>query len=199
MPQTRATVVTICTTIEPEKKTYTHAIVIANGLARSTNELDQWRLFDTKAKSVTFVDDIAKTKRTESFESLLKQHRAALAEELPSHYPRSRVTRNATGLVIEVGNYRRELKLTEHRAIPNDLFAMMIASDSASSPLAPMMRASDEALTATRAFPLLDHSEMPYGNKKLVIDRAVISVAQRNVPASMLRVPSGYRDITSPR
>lgn len=186
-------VVTIRTTIEPDKKTYTHSIVIANGVARSTSELDQWRLFDTKSKSVTFVDDIAKTTRTESFESLLKSHRAKLAESIPSHYPRARVTRDATGLVIEVGNYRRELKLTEHRAIPGELFAMMIASDSASSPLAPMMRAADDALTRTRAFPMLDHSEMPYGDKKRVVDHAVISVAQRNVPASMLRAPDGYR------
>jgi hypothetical protein len=185
--------VTIRTTIEPDKKTYTHAIVIANGVARSTSELDQWRLFDTKAKSVTFVDDIAKTTRTESFESLLKSHRAKLAEPIPLHYPRARVTRNTAGLLIEVGNYRRELKLTEHRAIPSELFAMMIASDSASSPLAPMMRAADDALTGTRAFPMLDHSEMPYGDKKRVVDRAVISVAQRNVPASMLRAPAGYR------
>lgn len=192
-PQVNATVVTIRTTIEPDKKTYTHAIVIANGVARSTSELDQWRLFDTNAKSVTFVDDIAKTTRTESFDSLLKKHRAMLAESIPSHYPRARVTRDAAGLVIEVGNYRRELKLTEHRAIPGELFAMMIASDSASSPLAPMMRAADDALTRTRAFPMLDHSEMPYGDKKRVVDRAVISVAQRNVPASMLRAPDGYR------
>jgi hypothetical protein len=195
-PQVNATVVTIRTTIQPDKKTYTHAIVIANGLARSTNELDQWRLFDTKAKSVTFVDDIAKTTRTESFESLMKKHRAALAEDLPAHYPRARVTRNATGLVIEVGNYRRELKLTEQRAIPNELFAMMVASDSASSPLAPMMRASDDALLRVLAFPLLDHSELPYGDKKLVVDRAVISVAQRSMPEAMLRAPSGYRDVT---
>src|SRR5436190_938283 len=81
-PQVNATVVTIRTTIEPDKKTYTHAIVIANGVARSTSELDQWRLFDTKSKSVTFVDDIAKTTRTESFESLLKSHRAKLAESM---------------------------------------------------------------------------------------------------------------------
>jgi len=192
----RATVVTIRTTIEPDKKTYTHAIVIADGLARNTGELDQWRLFDTKKKSVTFVDDIAKTTRTESFESLLEKHRAALAEDLPDHYPRARVTADAKRVVIEVGNYRRELQLTENRAIPNELFAMMIASDSASSPLAPMMRASDDALTRTRAFPLLDHSEMPYGDKKRIVDRAVISIAQKNVAESMLRVPGGYRNVT---
>ena len=192
----RATVVTIRTTIQPDNKTYTHTLVIGDGRARSTAELDQWRLFDTRKKSITFVDDVAKTTRTVPLDELLKEHRAKLAESLPEHYPRARVTSTADGLRIEVGGYRRELKLADQRAIPDDLFAMMQASDSASSPLAPMMRAADDALTRTRAFPMLDRSELPYGNKKLVIDREVVGIAEQNVPQSMLRMPDGYRDLT---
>jgi len=192
----RATVVTIRTTIQPDNKTFTHTLVIGDGRARSTAELDQWRLFDTRKKSVTFVDDVARTVRTVSMDALLKEHRAKLAEALPEHYPRARVTSTPDGLLIEVGGYRRELKLAEQRAIPSDLFAMMQASDSASSPLAPMMRAADDALTRTRAFPQRDRSELPYGNRKLVIDREVVGIAEQNVPQSMLRVPDGYRDLT---
>src|SRR5215212_2858597 len=183
-PQVRATIVTIRTTIQPDDKTYTHTLVISDGRARRMDELDRWRLFDTRAKSVTFVDDLAKTTRTESLQSLLKTHRLALAETLPAHYPTARIRSTgqkkpmqgvtATQTLIEVGNYRRELWLADHRAIPDDLFAMMQASDSASSPLAPMMRAADDALTRTRAFPQRDRSELPYGNKKLVIDREVV-------------------------
>jgi hypothetical protein len=205
-PQTRATVITIRTTIEPDKKSWTHTLLISDGRARNTEELDHWRLFNTKDRSVTFVDDVARTTRTESFESLLKKHRSVLAEDLPSHYPRAHVTRNgakkplqgvaAEQALIEVGAYRRELWLGAHRAIPDELFAMMVASDSASSPLAPMMRAVDDALTRMRAFPLLDHAEVPYGKSKLVIDRAVISIAEQNVPQSMLRPPAGYRDVS---
>jgi hypothetical protein len=73
---------------------------------------------------------------------------------------------------------------------------MMQASDSASSPLAPMMRAADDALTRTRAFPVLDHSELPYGNKKLVIRREVVGIAEQSVPEALLRVPAGYRDLS---
>ena len=205
-PQLRATVVTIRTTLEPDNKTLTHTLVIGGGRARSTDEQDQWRLFDTKAKTVTFVDDVAKTIRTESLESLLKRHREALAEPLPPHYPRAYVKRTgekrpmqgatAEQTLIDVGGYRRELWLAEHRAIPDGLFAMMQASDGSSSPLAPMMRAADDALTRTRAFPLLDRSEVTIGDKKRVTDRAVVGIAERNVPEAMLSVPRGYRDLT---
>ncbi|HYR27585.1 MAG TPA: hypothetical protein VEU30_03925, partial [Thermoanaerobaculia bacterium] len=71
-PQFTATVVSIRTTIEPGSKVTSHELVIADGRARSTSEQDVWRLFDTKADTVTTVDDIAKTFRTEPLSSLLQ-------------------------------------------------------------------------------------------------------------------------------
>jgi len=205
-PQLRATVVTIRTTLEPDRKTLLHTLVIGGGRARSTDEQDQWRLFDMKAKTVTFVDDIAKTARTESLDSLLKKHRERLAEPLPPHYPRAYVKRTgekrtmqgvtAEETRIDVGGYRRELWLAEHRAIPGGLFAMMQASDGPSSPLAPMMRAADDVLTRTPGFPLLDRGEVTIGDKKRVTDREVVGIAERNVPQALLSVPAGYRDLT---
>src|SRR5205085_8023047 len=63
-PRTRATVVTIQTTIQPGNKTTSHTLVIANGRARSSDELDSWRLFDLANGRVTFVSDVEKTYRT---------------------------------------------------------------------------------------------------------------------------------------
>jgi len=45
------TVVTIQTTIQPANKTYTHTLVIANDRARSSDEVDEWRLFDFREKT----------------------------------------------------------------------------------------------------------------------------------------------------
>lgn len=206
VPQVRATVVTIRTTIERDKTTRDHMLVIANGRARATNELDMWRLFDTKANTVTFVDDIEKTVRTESIAKLMANRRKASAGTLPPHYPRVSLRRmnetkavagaNATRHAIEVGAYRRELWMAEHPAIPRGLFAMMHASEVPSSPLAPMARALDESLMTTRGFPLVDRSEVPLANQKLVVERTVISVVQRDVPESMLAIPKGYKDLT---
>ena len=39
-PKSRATVVTIQTTLQPSKKTFTHTLVIAGGKARSLDELE---------------------------------------------------------------------------------------------------------------------------------------------------------------
>lgn len=205
-PQTRATVVTIRTTVEPEKKALTQTLIIANGRARNTSEVDTWRLFDTKANTITFVDDIAKTTRVEKMDDATKRHRAALAAAIPPHYPALRATRtgtkkalqgvNAEQLVVQHGGYKRELWIGEHPSIPRELFAMMQASEKPASPLAPMMRGVEEALLTARGFPLVDRTEVAYGNQKMVIERAVVLVEQREVAEAALSVPRGYEDVT---
>lgn len=202
-PQLAATVITVRTAIG--EQTRNHEIIIAGGRARSTGEQDVWRLFDTKANTVTFVDDIEKTFRSESLETLLDQRRATLAAAVPSHYPRAKLRHgsrktihgvNAQQTVIEVGAYRRELWIGDHPSIPDGLFAMMLASDPPASPLAPIMQRVDEELLRARGFPLADKAELPFGKGKSVIDRAVIGIAARQVPEAMLTIPRDYRDLT---
>lgn len=206
VPTVRATVMTLRTTLEPGR-TLVHTIVISGDRARSTAENDTWRLFDTKAKTVTFVDDIDRTIRTEPLALLTARRREAMANGLPPHFPsatfaRSDTTKTLLGLparqyVIASGDYRRELWLAEHPAVPRGLFAMMNAAEMPSSPLAPMMRKADEALASLEGFPLLDHSEVAYGKKKFVIDRVVTSIAPRDVPATTISIPAGYRDLSA--
>lgn len=203
---TRATVVTIRTNILPENKTYEQTLVIADGIARHTGELDSWRLFDTNKRTVTFVDDAAGTLRTESMEAILARRRAALANPLPAHYPIVNVRNvgerkpmqgvSAEQVVIEAGEFRRELWLGRPRAIPAGLFAMMHGSETPSSPLAPMTRATDDVLARTDAFPLMDRVEVPFGDKKLIVERTVTSIAERDVPKDTLAPPRDYRDVT---
>ena len=205
-PQVRATVVTSRTTIQPEKKTYRHDIVIAGDRARSTGEHDVWRLFDMKAKTVTFVDDVARTVRTEAFPAIVQQRSTTNAAALPPHYPRAKIARTnerrtlqgvaAERMTIVSGRYERELWLAEHPSIPRDLFAMMHASETQSSPLAPMMRDVDRALVSARGFPLLDRTIVPAGKSELVVERAVVGIAERDVLESLLVIPKGYEDRT---
>jgi len=205
-PQLEATVVTIRTTVAPENKTHEHTLVIAGDRARSTGEHDVWRLFDLKANRVTFVDDVAKTIRTEPLTALVQRRGAALAGALPPHYPRATLARsterkalqgvNAQQVVIASGEYRRELWFGDHPQIPDALFAMMHASDLPSSPLAPMMREVDDALDSERGFPLSDRTEVPMGNDKLVVERTVTSVTRRPVPESLFALPRDYADVT---
>ena len=202
-PTLAATVISISTKVG--EKTTNHEIVIANGRARSTNELDVWRHYDTKAETITFVDDVDKTIRVEPLQSLLQSRQKTMAAALPAHFAHAKLSRgsskqllgrNAQQHVIEAGAYRRELWIATHPAIPDDLFAMMLASDAPSSPLAPMMRSVDEQLLRAKGFPLLDRAEVPLANAANVVERTVTSIATRQVPVTMLSVPRGYRDVT---
>lgn len=204
-PQFTATVVSVRTNVAPANTITNHELVIANGRARSTGETDVWRLFDTKANTVTTVDTIEKTYRTDQLPTLLQRRRAALAAAIPSHYPRATLTRgdrkpilgaNAQQNVIAIGDYRRELWIADHPSIPDELFAMMIAADAPSSPLAPIMRRVDEELLRVRGFPLADKAELAYGETKHVIERTVTGIAQRQVPEALLTIPRDYKDVT---
>jgi hypothetical protein len=205
-PTVRATVVTIRTTMKPEARTQTRTLLIAGDRVRDTGERDVWRLFDTKADTVTFVDEIGRTVRTESVKTIVAQRRAITANGLPPHYPRVRLVRPGTKrpmqgvtaelLVIESGAYKRELWLGEHPAIPRGLFAMMYASDPPTLPLAPMMRTVDDALIATRGFPFADHAEVPVSKDTLIVDRTVVGITTRDVPEALVAIPKEYRDVT---
>lgn len=204
-PTVRATVVTIQTTIQPANKTYSHEIVIANHRARSTDEVDQWRLFDFAQKQVTYVDDIAHTVRVQSFADAIASRRAAVARPVPDGMPRAQfaVTNAQKTLqgvatkqsVIRLGAYQRELWIGSHPLIPRGLFAMLQASEPASSPLAGITRAADEALLEVQGFPLVDHAELPYENKKLIVDNTVVRIEQRDVPLGLLTASGKYSEV----
>jgi hypothetical protein len=207
-PQVRATVVTIRTTIQPANKSYTHSLMIAKNLARSGDEVDAWRLFDLKKEQVTFVDDISKSYRIASLDSLTKEHRDAFAKPSAAELPVAQWTASgakktisgfeATQAIVRMGGYQRELWIAEKSPIPPKLFAFMRASEPAPSPIAGVTRAVDDALLKIRGFPVADHAELPFDDKKLVVDRTVVKIEQKDVPASWFRVPRDYRDVTAP-
>lgn len=192
VPQVHATVLTIETTIKPANKKFVHSLTIANNRARGGDELDQWRLIDLKSNSVSYVDSIAHTVHTEPVDALIQKRRAAMAAELPGYIPRAEVAASGGKITIRAGGYIRELTIAQNRSVPPQLFSMMVASDPLSSPYAPMMKTADEALLAVRGFPMTDHAELALDGKKMVIDRNVVKVEQKNIDASWLEVPKGF-------
>jgi hypothetical protein len=204
----RATVLTVQTLTEPGHKTTSHEIVIAKGRARSTDELDEWRLYDLDRNTVTFVDDLARTVRTVGVADAATARRAAVAAPVPDGMPRAtfaetNVSKPLQGIiarqsVVKLGGYQRELWIANHPLIPPRLFAAMQATQPATTPLAPVMRAADEALLDVKGFPLADHAELPYGNSRLIVHSAVTKIEQRDVPQALLTIPPGYKDVTAP-
>jgi hypothetical protein len=190
VPKIRATVVTIQTKLQPQNKTFTHTLVIANGRARSGDEVDAWRLFDLRNKQVTFVDDLAKTYRNVPLATLIAERRATptLASLTATGAKRVLHTVSAAEHLIRLGGYERRLWMAEHPSIPDELFAMMQAS--VPTPV--------EALLQIQGFPLVDHAELPYGKQKMVVDRSVVSIEQKDVPESWLALGKGYTEIKEP-
>lgn len=205
-PQIRATVITIRTTIHPAAHTSTHTVVIGPELARSTDEADRWRLYDFARNRVLFVDDLEKSFRTESLDSLSRRRATALrrgASKPAAEYTVTPDQRTLLGLParrssIRMGAYRRDLWVAAHPLIPAQLFALMHSATMPSSPNAAMAAEAEQALMALRGFPLLEQTELAYGKEKLTVERAVVSVEQKNVPQALLEVPRGYRDVTAP-
>jgi hypothetical protein len=205
-PQVRATVITLQTTVQPQNKTFIHVLAIADGRARSSEEVDSWRLIDLNRNSVTFVDDITKTYRSESFASLFASRQAAMEQTLQDGIPRAKVVATgakrtihgltASQLAVRLGAYQRDLWIADHPALPPRLFTIMSLTQPAATPLAPAMNALDDALLNLRGFALEDHAELPFGNTRMIVDTMVLKIEQRDVPQSWLNVSSNYRDIT---
>ncbi|HET7710297.1 MAG TPA: hypothetical protein VFL80_00040 [Thermoanaerobaculia bacterium] len=208
-PRVRATVIDIQTTLKPENRTVRHFIAVANGVARSSDELDQWRLYDLKGKRVTFVDAISRTVRHESLQSLAEKRSTRLRGSLGTGIPRaSAITTGerrtigglaASRVAVTVGAYRRDLWIAPHPAIPPELFSMMHVSETVTTPLAPMMRDAHNLFANVRGIPLIDRSEVPQGKgPPLVVERTVIGISQREIPADWFTAPRSYRDVTPP-
>lgn len=202
-PKIHATIVTIRTILQPANQIITHTVVIADGKARSSDEADRWRLFDFGRKEVTFVDEIAKSSRAESFASLMARHQKEIATPLPEGSPRAQfgpsgARRNIAGVaaaewVLRIGGYERHLWIGRHPLIPDDLFAMMEASDITPSAMAGLTRPAQEMFLKTPGFPMADRADLHYDKRQMVADRSVTSIEQRDIPLSWLTVPAAYR------
>jgi hypothetical protein len=205
-PEIRATVVRIRTIIEPGDLKQAHSLIIVGDEVRATDEHDGWRLFNVKDNTVTFVDDVAKTRRTETMAELARKRRSLVAGPLPPLYPTVEVSRTgekqpllgvaAEQVVIQAGGYRRELWLGQHPQIPAGVYSMMYQSEPPSSPLVPMMRRVDELIAEVPGFPLADRTEVSFGADRTIVDRRVIAIEQRDVSASLIRIPDDYLDLT---
>ena len=202
-PKTRAVLITIRTTLQPANQAWTHRIVIADGRARSMNETDRWRLIDFTHETVTFVDEIGKTSRAEPFASILARHHKEIARALPegareAQFFRAGGKRSIAGVeasewVLRIGAYERHLWIGRHPLIPDDLFAILEASGSASPQLPGLARPAQEAFLKIAGFPMADVATLPFGRAKLLVDKSVTAIEQRDVPQSWFNVPAADR------
>ena len=202
-PKTRATVITMRTTLQPPPQTVSQTIAIAEGKARVSTDVDTWRLFDFAKKQVTWVDSIAKTSRAETFASLLARRRQALTSPPREGGPHAQsgltgARKTIAGVassewVLREGAYERHVWIARHPSIPDDLFAMLQSTAPSAASATGPARAAEEGLLRIPGFPMADHAELPYGRSRLVVDTVVLSVEQHDVPQSWFNVPAADR------
>ena len=133
----------------------------------------------------------------------------ALDDPLPDTLPRAQIAATkaaktlqgvlATQSVVRLGGYTHELWIGQHPLIPPRLYAMMLASEPPSSPFVPVMKDVDEELMKVSGFPLAEHSELVFGNKKITVDKQVVKIEQRDVPQWWLNVRGDYKDLSLSR
>jgi hypothetical protein len=206
LPQIEATVVTLRTTVTGSDRAVIHRVVASDGKARIGNELDRWRLFDFTNKTVTFVDEVERSFRTETFDAVLATRRTATSKALPGQLPRARVessqeTRTIAGVPgqrhsILLGAYRRDLWLSREPVVDPMFFTILSATEPIEAEFAGIMRDAYPRLAALRGFPLLDRSELPVGAELVIAERIVEKIEQTSIPAVWLQIPEGYEDKT---
>lgn len=201
-----ATVLTVRTTVVPGERAYLHKVIVAGTKARLGNEVDRWRLFDLEQRTVTTVDQVARTVRTEAWMDLLRERRRLLATPMPPHVPLARLERGterqviagiaATPRRVVIGGYLREIWFSEEPTAADRLFPLIVATDPIGQPYAGVMRIAFPVLVAETGFPLLDRSTMRFDGEESVVEKRVIRIEQTTVPAVWVEVPPSFEDLT---
>ena len=201
-PRVRAKVLTYHVEVPSRKLAARMKIAIHGDLARSGEEIDRWRLINTRQQTVTFVDTIGKTWRVEPFQTLVAQRRALMQKPMTSNVPQAALKRTGKTAeyggvrteeyLIQLGGYRRSLAIGSISGVPANLFPLFVASESMEDERAGVMAGVFPQLLSFKGFPVHDRSELPYGKGMLIIDKRLLSVTDEEVPAAWFEIPKEF-------
>ncbi len=204
VPKIRATLVTIRTTTQPSNKVFNHVLIIANGKARSGDEVDVWHLYEPQQGRVITIDEIGKTHRVHTVAALTAARRKSEEAGSTQTLLQARIADAGQSRVhfgiqvrqwlITAGDYRRELWIGTHPQIPARLYATIYGTRLSESNTAGINSLVDRQLTALDGFPMIDRAEMPIGTSTMIVERTVTKIEQKDVPRSWLEVPKGSRN-----
>jgi len=137
------------TTIGPDNQTARVQVASDGTFVRLGNETERWRLFDTKNRTITFVDQTAGTATEVTFDRALADLTAKLAETPVEGTPTASVVEGpgeperghpTHRVMITVGSFSREILLSKDLLLPGEFFAMKAVTDPVDPRYAPILK-----------------------------------------------------------
>jgi len=134
----QALMLTYETVVMPDNKSVRFQVASDGTFVRLGNESGNWRLFDTKNRTITFVDQAAGTVSTVGFDQALAGRMKQLAESPTEGMPTAKVTEGpgeperghpTQRVNIEVGKFSREIVLSTDVLLPGEFYAMKVVTD----------------------------------------------------------------------
>lgn len=195
-------IVTILSQIPEENRTLTYEVYEAGGLVRSTDELDRWRLLDVPNRRVTFVDEVAKTRRVMTLEQLRERKERLAQGPVPDWYPHATFARTgeskeiagvtADQYVIQAGGFRREMWVSREPLLGDSYMALRFGSEDPGGPAPAALAKIQLELMKLEGFPLEDQLSLPMGEDVWGVQRRTQSIARGEIVRTMFEIPEEY-------
>lgn len=208
VPTLKGRVISILWTQTGSENAIRHEVLSAGGLVRSTDEVDRWRLLDTRESKVIFVDDIARIRREMTLEELRERKQRLAEGPIPSWFPppviqktgqtRRILEYETDQYVIQAGNYRRELWISRVPLMGTNYMALRFGSDEPGGPFPAALARVHLQLMNLEGFPLLDTITTPAGKTSWGVTKAAEAVQQTDIPRARLEVPDEYTASDAP-
>lgn len=201
-PTVKGTILTIQSTLSGQNRVLQHEVLEADGLVRSLDEVDRWRLIDLKNSRVIFVDDIAATQREMTLAELRDRKERLSRGSVPDWYPPGtfrktgksrRILNHVTDqYLIQVGEFTRELWVTREPILGPDYMALRFGSDEPGGPAPAALARIQLQLMALQGFPLADTINMPVGKSTWGVAREVKAIQEGAISRSRFVIPEEY-------
>ncbi|MEO8218024.1 MAG: hypothetical protein ABI718_13165 [Acidobacteriota bacterium] len=206
VPRVAATLLTVRTII-PGEKGLIHLVIVSDSKVRFGNESGRWRLLDLRKRSVTFVDETAKTYVSRSLNDLIREKEESFERDMPDSIPTARITeterrtiagRDCRNYQVTMGKYVRDICLSVNSVVGDGFFPLYVASEQNDNPYAGAMRAVFRKLITLEGFPVLDRGELASGQAPLLIEKVLVKSETKQVPVEWVTVPAGFRNLGEP-
>lgn len=194
-----ALMLTYETVIAPEGKSARFQVASDGTFVRLGNETERWRLFDTKNRTIVYVDqtegvatevswDEALAERTELLGQLVPEGApSATVVEGPGEPDKSQPTRR---VMITVGNFTRELIVSENTLLPSEFFAMKLVTDPVDPRYASIMKDVMPTLLRQKGTLLSEVNTLKISDEEsITVTTRLVSVTTIQLSRKALAVP----------